>query len=775
MPDYKAPDPECNTPGESSRGLGMLPATGASFVNASPTPARGGSPASLRWWQRWQATLLGAFLFVALVVLVAQVADVARDYEQARNAALDKQQDTAVALARATRLFVDRHLMGAQVVAEALALQGAPHAAALRPLLARLREAHPEAAAFALDPGGRVVASVPEGREGEDRSGRLYMEAFAAGASSVVATLRLDTPAIVVGAAARGPGGTLAGVVATMLPARALGDELSVQLSGGAQALVVDRDGFVLVHGGHPEIDRSRRDFSSVLIVGEALAGRPARSRGFPSPLTGESRIGAMVPVAGVGWAAGVLEPTAMALAPARREVTAAIWVAALVLVLSLAMALVLSTWLGRPIERLAAAVAAVASGDLGHRVPVRGRNEVGWLAERFNDMAARLTEMTRRLNAALEEARADRGRLTTTLESIPDGVLVCDAEGRLVLANEAARRMLGDGFAAGAWLDEMDGDPETRTLAGDPVPAERLPLRRALAGEPTHDLRLVVTRAGETRYLSATAAPVESGSGTRLGAVAVVRDITGQQALEALKDQFIARASHELRTPLTAIRGTLGFLRRLAGGRLEQTSQELLAIAGRSADQMFRLVEDLLDASRLTAASLRLEPESLDAAAVLGETVRLFRPAADEAGVVVRLAVEPGLRIEADPVKLDQVLANLLGNAVKFTPSGGSVEVSARGVDGAVEIRVSDRGVGLAREHLERVFEPFFQVDRAGGRVRPRGTGLGLTIARSLVELHGGRVWAESDGRGRGSTFVARLPACPHVGVARAPLPVTS
>lgn len=416
-----------------------------------------------------------------------------------------------------------------------------------------------------------------------------------------------------------------------------------------------------------------------------------------------------------------------VALEAARRGQTATLWVAASVLVLSLAMAL------------------------------------FGWLAARFNEMAGRLAETTQRLHLALDAARADRRRLATTLESIPDGVLVCDAEGRLVLANEPARRMLGDRFASGAVLADVGSGPETRTLGGEPVPPDERPLRRALAGEAVHDLRLAVHGPeGQVRYVSATAAPVESGAGERLGAVAVLRDVTDQQALDTLKSQFIARASHELRTPLTVIRGTLGFLRRSTGRRLGRSGTELLAMASRNADQMLRLVEDLLDASRLTRGVLRFGREQLDAGDLLAQAVRLVAPEAAGAGVQIDLDVEAGLVLEADPPKLEQVLANLLGNAIRSTAQHGRVAVTAARAGDAVEIRVADQGRGLAREHLEMVFEPFFQVDQtpAVRTRRPQGSGLGLTIARSLVELHGGRIWAESGGRGRGSTFVVRLPA---------------
>jgi signal transduction histidine kinase len=725
------------------------------------TAAAGGLP----WWRRWQTTLLAAFLLVALAATLALVADVASDYHQAESGALAKQHDTAVALSRATRLFVGRYVTAAELTADAIARQTSDSPArAAGPALARLHRAHPETRAYFVDPAGRVVAGVPAGVEGLDVAGRDYFHAVQLGAASVVSDLQPEGGGdVVVAAAVRRGDGLLRGVVAAAFPAAALAEELRVQLSGDARALVVDRTGRVIVHGAHPYLDWPGRDFSKLPLVAEALGGRAARSAGFVMPNVGP-HLGAMVPVEGLGWAVGVVQPLEAALAPAQATRSRALWVVAAVLGLGLALALLLSAWLCKPIETLAAGVAAIAGGDLAHRVSVGSRNELGLLAAQFNAMADRLQATVGEAESALAEARTERQRLTTTLESLPDGVLVCDAGGVVAVANEAARKLLGVPYAPGfRLLDPAALRPVARTLGGDPLPPDALPLRRALRGERVREERLAVEGpgGGVRRYLAVTAVPVVRG-GEPIGAVAVLRDVTDQQTLDALKDQFIARASHELRTPLTAVRGTLGFLRRGLEGRLSDTMADLLAIAARNADQMLWLIDDLLDASRLANGVTALKRERVAIGDLVAQTVRLLGPTATEKGVAIDVRVDPAAVCDGDPVKLEQVLANLVGNAIKFTPPGTRVTLESIPQGGEVEIRVRDQGVGLAPEHLERVFDPFFQVEPGGGRRRERGTGLGLTIARSLVDLHGGRIWAESEGLGRGSLFVVRLPCRP-------------
>ncbi|HEY8370582.1 MAG TPA: ATP-binding protein [Thermodesulfobacteriota bacterium] len=739
------------------------------------------------WWRRWRTLVLGAFLLVIVTAMIRQYAAAERAFHDAERVAVETQGDTASALARATALFVERYqVIASQAAAVAFGLDIAPDER--RRFLALLPSLHPDIeAAVVTDARGRIIAAARADEIGTDLSGRPYFQALRDGANLVVSDLLLDVaarPVTPVAAAGRDRDGRFLGALVFGLPTRHLEERLRLDLAGGAYAVVVDRKGHVVVHGLRPDLAFDARDFSTLPVVQKALRGEVAAAADILDPVAGEPSVGAMVPVPSLGWAVGVFQPAESAFASARAERRAALVEIGLILAVGLALALALGLWLSAPIAALSAGVAALARGDLGHRVPVRGPGELESLARDFNTMGealrraneelrashaqmeehlAQLAAANRSLDEALARAETERQRLEVTFDALPDAALVVDADAVVVIANERARRLLGDYYRPGFGIEAPVRPPVTPHLIdGKPMPVEDIPLRRALHhGERTLATRFsIITPAGELRHVVVSAAPVTSPDGRTLGAVTVLRDVTEAQLLETVKDQFIARASHELRTPLTAIRGTIRFLGRALTGRSAERPEELVAIAERNVEHMVRLIDDLLDASRLQSgrASLTREPIALDR--FLDEVVRQFVPAARERRVALATTAPPGLTVEADRLKLEQVLTNLVGNALKFTGEGGQVTVEASPMgDDEVEIRVRDTGVGIPAEHLSRVFEPFFQAGPPTRRERGPGAGLGLTIARALVELHGGRIGVESEGPGRGSTFVVTLP----------------
>jgi PAS domain S-box-containing protein len=226
--------------------------------------------------------------------------------------------------------------------------------------------------------------------------------------------------------------------------------------------------------------------------------------------------------------------------------------------------------------------------------------------------------------------------------------------------------------------------------------------------------------------------------------------------ALEA-RDAFFARASHELRTPLTSAIGSVRLARRALDRALPESPETLLAVAVRSLDAIAAITNDLLDIARLSSGAGALALEPVPAARLVEEAVDTVRADARERAVGLRVEVPPDLVVRVDPLRFGQALVNLLGNALRFTPAGGEVRVTAAAAAGEATIRVEDTGEGIATEDLERVFEPFVQVGRQP--TGTRATGLGLSIVRHVVTLHGGRVRAESGGPGRGSAFVVTLP----------------
>jgi signal transduction histidine kinase len=228
---------------------------------------------------------------------------------------------------------------------------------------------------------------------------------------------------------------------------------------------------------------------------------------------------------------------------------------------------------------------------------------------------------------------------------------------------------------------------------------------------------------------------------------------------LDQLKSDFLGNVSHELRTPLASIKGFVDNLLDGVAGPLAERQRHYLARVRDNADRLSRMVSDLLDLTRIEAGKVELWPQALDPSGAVGDAVESFRPLARTRGVELRVDRQPSRPVWADPDKVQQILTNLVSNAIKFTPAAGRVTVRVRPQgEAAVRVEVEDTGPGIPPEDRERVFDKFYQVGRVDGD-RPGGSGLGLTIARHLVELHGGRVWVDS-AVGAGSTFVVVLPA---------------
>jgi two-component system phosphate regulon sensor histidine kinase PhoR len=257
-------------------------------------------------------------------------------------------------------------------------------------------------------------------------------------------------------------------------------------------------------------------------------------------------------------------------------------------------------------------------------------------------------------------------------------------------------------------------------------------------------------------RVVEAHCAPIRSDQGDVIGAVAVLRDVTELRHTERLRRELTANVSHELRTPLTSIKG---FAETLLDGAMkdEETCRRFLTIIDSEADRLVKLVDDLLDLSHLESKRATLELKPVDLTELVSQTVDKLRPLAEGAGLVLHQVVPGHFEIAADPDRLEQVLTNLIDNAIKYTPPGGQVEVRIQPTDGEVEVSVADTGRGIRAEDLPHVFERFYRVDRSRTR-GSGGTGLGLAIAKHIVEAHGGRISVHSR-LDEGTTFTFALP----------------
>jgi PAS domain S-box-containing protein len=378
------------------------------------------------------------------------------------------------------------------------------------------------------------------------------------------------------------------------------------------------------------------------------------------------------------------------------------------------------------------------------------------------------------RVRRAEREVRAQRELLHVTLSSIGDGVVATDLSGTITFINPVAQALTGwaEVEALGQPLTEVFRivNEETGLPLEDPV-AQVIRSGR-LSALANHTL--LVARDGTRRPVDDTAAPIRDEEGRFVGVVLVFRDVTERRRLEAevrrrsedlldrdrRKDEFLAMLAHELRNPLAPIRNALHVLRLKYPGPPEV--ERLRSVVDRQVTHLVRLVDDLLDVSRITRGKLELRRERVELSAAVARSVEGARLLIEERGHHLEIAVPAGtLTLLADPARLEQVLGNLLTNAARYTPPGGHIRLTAEREGAEAVVRVRDDGIGIRPEMLARLFEMFQQADRVPGRVS-EGLGLGLALVRTLVEMHGGSVTASSEGSGRGSEFVVRLPLAP-------------
>lgn len=338
------------------------------------------------------------------------------------------------------------------------------------------------------------------------------------------------------------------------------------------------------------------------------------------------------------------------------------------------------------------------------------------------------------------------------TLESVADGIYGVDLEGQVTFINAAAAHTLG---ASAADLVGHEAHATFHTPAENDTAhlPEHCHITRALHHGITATAEQDVYRRldGKDVPVEVTTSPLRN-DGTIRGAVVAFRDVTERREMERIKDEFVSVVSHELRTPLTAIRGALGLLDSGALDGSPEQAARMARIALTSSERLSRLVDDILDMERLDAGTTRLELAEHRVNRLVAVAVDQVSVLAEEAGVVV-LPTGSQEVVRADGERIVQTLTNLLGNAVKYSPRGSTVRVTAAPVGDLVELRVDDEGRGIPPDKLEAVFGRFEQVDASDTRERG-GSGLGLAIARSIVERHGGRLWAMSEGDGRGSSF---------------------
>jgi two-component system phosphate regulon sensor histidine kinase PhoR len=381
------------------------------------------------------------------------------------------------------------------------------------------------------------------------------------------------------------------------------------------------------------------------------------------------------------------------------------------------------------------------------------------------------------------QDSQIERRKLRAVIDSIAEGVVLYDRQGSLLLANEMARALLSlESIPYQQPLSEMSDFYAIRDLEGETLPIDRLPTARALSGEVFHDYRVLLHGAsGQDSVMSFSGAPVHDDQDTIEGAVVVFRDITTSQKLERAKDDFLAVAAHELRSPLAAVRGYADLLVRREQRRSEEDSPELrgLHILAQQVTHMLRMVDNLLDVSRLDAGQFNLSFQRVNLVMLTEQVIEQQRPASGDRDLGLE-SNRQELMVVCDPLRVRQVLTNLISNAIRYSPSATTISVGltlewasrlakqhprfanhrAMREDQAQEdelmalIWVQDQGSGISGEQAERLFKRYAR----GQERRGEGLGLGLYLSREFVTRHGGAIWVESQ-ENQGSAFYVALP----------------
>ncbi|MBW7934438.1 MAG: HAMP domain-containing protein [Gemmatimonadaceae bacterium] len=465
-------------------------------------------------------------------------------------------------------------------------------------------------------------------------------------------------------------------------------------------------------HAGRPEVMQARAD------------GVGSSRRRSPSAGNEELYVAVRAPlgVARVSLATTSLDAI---VSSARRDVAVSGLIALLVAIL---LSWLFARSVSQPVVELASVARGLAAGDFSQRPARAAPGEVG-------DLAVAVSRLAEQLSARVEALRAEETLVRELAESLNEGFLAVDARPQIVRVNETARQLLGIRAPLPFGVEQLPRDRAFRDA-----------LAAALAGQTVRDVEVTL----DGRILNITARPLEPR-----GAVLALLDVTRLRRLESVRRDFVANVSHEMKTPLTVIRG---FAETLAdddppADTRRQFAQSIAAHTRR----MQRLVDDLLDLSRIESGGWVPAPQAVDLAAVLGDDISAARAVADRKGIRLDVSLDETARVAfADPTALRQIVGNLVENALRHT-TRGSVTLRTTRDDAGVTVSVSDTGCGIAAEHLPRIFERFYRVDPARSR-EEGGTGLGLSIVKHLADAHGGRVQAEST-LGEGTTIRVWFP----------------
>lgn len=510
----------------------------------------------------------------------------------------------------------------------------------------------------------------------------------------------------------------------------------------GARATIVLSSGRVI--GDSQELPASMENHRDRPEVASALAGRVGISKRFSDTLRRKELYVSVPLIRGDRVVAAVRVSTPLtSIEEMLRTMRIRI---ALGAVAAAVLAAVASYFLARrvavPLDEIRQGLERFSKDDLSYRLPNYRIREVEALARGLNDMADRLN------NRMADEVRR-RNELEAVLSAMIEGLVVVDIEERVVRMNRAAAAFLGleDKEAVGKSIQEVVRNSELQRFISEALSSANL-----IEGD------ISIVGPGGDRFLQIHGSELQGADGTKVGAVIVLNDVTRLKRLEKIRRDFVANVSHELKTPITSIKG---FVETLRDGAIrdQEKASKFFEIIAKQTDRMNAIVDDLLFLSRLeqNGEAEKISLERMPLRNVIVEAMEIASNKAQEKGISISLDCPDDAIAEINPALLEQAILNLLDNAIKYSDEGGKIEISVRRGSGEVTIDVADHGCGIEAQHLERIFERFYRVDKARSR-QLGGTGLGLAIVKHIVQAHGGFVTVKSK-PAAGSTFTIHLP----------------
>ncbi len=513
---------------------------------------------------------------------------------------------------------------------------------------------------------------------------------------------------------------------------------LTTHIGKTGYAYLVNKEGKIIIHPEKEKLFLSARD---IPLVNEVITAQVVGSREFKDK-TGEEIIGAYSPVKNLAWGVIIQQKKKEAYYPVyQMQRQARFWI----LISALASAIVaflLASNLTRPIITLIKGAEKVAGGNFETKVKVPSHDELRQLADTFNFMTAKLKEYA---DIQVDKMLLEKTKTEAIVFSIADAVILTDHSGKILLVNPQAEKIFH--LPEGKWEEQMVWDYLPPVLGEEILDLIAHPDRSFLK-----EVILPLTEE-QKKYFEVRGTLIFTPKGEEFGLLSVFHDVTLEKEIDQMKEDFVNSITHDLRNPLTSIRVLIKFLSEGKSGHLNEKQRKMLGTMEVASYQLLTLINNILDVAKMESGEMHLELAQVNLTDLVGRVLTIQEPLVKRKNLLLELFSSKELELNADPQLLERLFANLLGNAIKFTPENGKIKIVIEDLPEKVKVEISDTGPGIPEEYLEKIFDKFQQLQRTKG-----GTGLGLTICKYIVEAHGGKIWVESK-LGEGSKFIFWLP----------------